>query len=197
MGNKTDFHRKLDDLWSRRTEELRALVGIRHRGPRLKFNKKIREQRIRELTELATEILREDAKDEIEARLNQTGRRHIRGYGIQDRFDRIWDWAESWIRGPIVYLFWKGSRCLYVGRGNSWKRLGSYEKSWYLKEADLLEVLCVAGKSNLPLVECLCVHLYEPRDNKSKPANKKWGKSCPICLTHDRIQDELRFVFAT
>lgn len=60
-----------------------------------------------------------------------------------------------------------------------------------MKEASLVEVYGVRGKSYLPRVECLLVHLYEPRDNKVQPASQKWGKACPVCRLHDRVRERL------
>jgi hypothetical protein len=82
-----------------------------------------------------------------------------------------------------------------VGKGERWTRLRGYEKSIYLQHADLLEVYLVRGVSQLPKVECLTKHLYDPRDNKAKPARKKWGKRCPLCKVHDQIRGELRSLF--
>ena len=81
--------------------------------------------------------------------------------------------------GPSPFL-WTGrvlllekNRCLYVGKGKSRGRLKHYERTFYLKEADLLEVYDVQSTSLLPRVECLAVHLFDPRDNRAKPARRK------------------------
>ncbi len=194
MAFKKQFKVKLDELWSRRIAPILKLMKIP--GSRKSLSKPFREKRIQELLEIATRILRSKARREIRRFVKRRSQRRIRGYGIQRRADRILRWAEERIRGPIVYGFWRGKRCLYVGKGLKWKRLRSYDKSIYLLQADTLEVFEVAGRAALPKVECLCVHLYDPRDNRAKPGRAKWGKSCPICVAHDAIRSELRRLFA-
>ena len=104
-------------------------------------------------------------------------------------------WAESALPGPIVYGFWRGRRCLYIGKGGSWRRLKSYEKSAYLLQATRIKAFCITTQSNLPKAECLATHLFDPRDKKMKPAKVKWGKKCPVCREHDFVQHQVQNLF--
>ena len=101
-------------------------------------------------------------------------------------------WARRVSDGPIIYAFWREKKCLYVGKGKSYRRLKHYEKSVYLIYADCVEAWEVGSKARLPRAECLAIHLFSPRDNKQKKAAKvKWGKSCPICKKHDEAASEI------
>lgn len=98
---------------------------------------------------------------------------------------------EKNLHGPIIYSFWKGSRCLYVGKGKSYRRLSAYKGHHYLTVADSLKVWRVKSKNKVPSAECLAVHLFRPRFNENKPAKVKWGKKCPVCRSHDELKEDL------
>jgi hypothetical protein len=103
----------------------------------------------------------------------------------------MFQWARRKLRGPIVYSFWKGKSCLYVGKGKSYRRLRSYKKTIFLRPGHSLEVWQVKTKRALPSAECLAIHLFSPRYNENKPARVKWGGKCPICRMHDFVQEEI------
>jgi hypothetical protein len=188
-----EFSRLLDEAIERRTEYLRRLVVPGNQGAPKKYTKRIRDKLKRKLLLAASEVLvRRRARREFRQATIKRRLRHLGGFGIQCRFDRIFHWAKKTIHGPIVYAFWRGKKCLYVGKGGSCRRLRTYRKSIYLKEADSLEVWRVVSKSQLPRAECLAIHLFHPRDNKQRKAAKvKWGKSCPVCRRHDEIASEI------
>ena len=97
--------------------------------------------------------------------------------------------------GPIVYAFWKGKKCLYVGKGAKPTRLLTHRKS-YGREAESVELWFVRSKSFLPQAECLATHLFQPRDLAMRPSRAAWGKKCPVCVRHDEIRRELSGLFA-
>jgi hypothetical protein len=105
------------------------------------------------------------------------------------------EWAEAKLDGPIIYVFWRGKCCLYVGKGITSRRLRNYRKSAYLLQATRVEVFEITHRSQLACAECLATHLFRPRDNRVKAAKVKWGKSCPICKQHDAVRSELRDLF--
>jgi hypothetical protein len=189
------FEDTLENLWHRRTAKLRCVIVPPGPGKQPKFNKKIRDKIVGELLEVASEVLvKRDAKQSFKE-ITQT--RHLKklvGWGLRQRAARLLKWAKENIRGPIIYAFWRGNRCLYVGRGTSWTRLKAYEKSAYLNSADSIEIFCIKTLGNLARAECLATHLYAPRDKKVKPAKVKWGKACPVCARHDFIQEELNYL---
>lgn len=189
MALKTQFNRVLDDALERRTGQLRRLVISNGQGAPKKYTKAIRDRLKKRILLAASAVLvNEQADEEFKGLVLGRHLRFIRGFGITDRFDRLYKWARRKLDGPIVYAFWRGKKCLYVGKGKSYRRLKHYEKSVYLWHAKALEVWEIGTKSQLPRAECLAIHLFKPRDNKQKKAAKvKWGKVCPICKRHDEI----------
>jgi hypothetical protein len=192
MALTKKFLRSLDEAIKRRTENLRRLVVPAGQGAPMKYTRGVRDHLKKKLLSRASEVLvRDQAHNEFARTTEERHLRFIAGFGIQDRFDRIYRWARKKINGPIVYAFWRGKKCLYVGKGKSYRRLKHYEKSIYLWQADSLEVWQVGVKSRLPRAECLAIHLFDPRDNKQKAAKVKWGKGCPICKRHDEVASEI------
>jgi len=119
----------------------------------------------------------------------------VKGRGLLARGADLLEWAGRKLDGPIVYVFWRGKRCLYVGKGNSPRRLRNYQKSAYVIQATCVEVFEISSRSHLARAECLATHLFMPRDNKVKAAKVKWGKACPVCKQHDGIHRTLRDLF--
>lgn len=190
-----EFGRKLDDLWRRRSAGIRALIR-KPEGRVMSLTRARRDKVISQLQDLATKLLfRKDFKRELKRLRTLSKQRRIKGRGLDARFDRIAHWACDCFKGPIVYSFWKGSRCLYVGKGKSWKRLRSYRKSVYLKDADTLEVWQITSRKQLPKAECLAIHLFNPRDAKIRAAHVKGKSRCPLCVVHKRIREVVRAVF--
>ena len=196
MALAKQFSRKLDHLWKLRTADLRALVIPRGVGQPAKFSRRVRERHIDQLLDDATEVLlKREGRGEFKKVTIGRHLRQIKGRGLLDRGNNLLQWAEEKLRGPIVYAFWRRRKCLYVGKGESWKRLRIYHKSAYLLQAQCVEVFRVAGMSQLPKAECLATHLFKPRDRKVRPARVRWGKACPICRKHDLIRYELKTIF--
>jgi hypothetical protein len=189
----TQFLRALDKALERRTDQLRRLIVPSDQGAPMKYTKRIRDKMKKKLLLAASAVLiHEHANKEFAKAVEDKHLRFIKGFGIRDRFDRIYRWARRVSNGPIIYAFWRGKKCLYVGKGKSYRRLKHYEKSIYLIHADCVEVWEVGGKAQLPRAECLAIHLFSPRDNKQKKAAKvKWGKNCPICKRHDEAASEI------
>jgi hypothetical protein len=192
MALTRKFRDLLDELLDRRTAVVRGIVVGREQGKPKQFTKRIRDRLRRELLETASQLLvRQRAKREFRELFTRRRLRQLKGFGYDDRFDHMFDWAERELRGPIVYSFWRGRKCLYVGKGKTYRRLGSYKKSIYLRPGSSLEVWQVRTKRALPSAECLAVHLFAPRDNEKKAARVKWGSKCPICRMHDLIRAEI------
>lgn len=195
MALHTQFHRKLDRLWHRRTAELRALIHPKAGTP-LAFSRRVRNRMLDELLDIATKLLvRRHAKASLEAAC--VGRRlhHIKGRGLVGRGNDLVAFAGT-LSGPIVYSFWRGKRCLYVGKGAKSSRLFGYQKSAYVTSANTVEVLRISSRAQLPKAECLATHIFAPRDLKIRPSKVKWGKKCPVCIRHDALRRELRSLFS-
>lgn len=194
MALHTQFHRKLDQLWKRQTENLRSLIKPKLGKP-LAFTRATRNRLIAQLLELATQVLlRRSARSAFQDTYVKRRRFHLRGRGRLARGESLVTFAKS-LSGPIVYAFWKGKRCLYVGKGKKPVRLLFHRKS-YGREADSVVVYFVRARTFLPKAECLATHLFKPRDLAARPSREAWGKKCPICAQHDRIRRELSGLFA-
>jgi hypothetical protein len=192
---RTKFKFKLDELWRRRTEQLRRQVGLADSFRPLGFSRPIRDHLIGELVDLATDLLRLQAKTDFSRIVDGYKRHHLRGWGWKKRSENFVSWVDTIPSKPIVYSFWKNNQCLYTGKGKSPRRLKNYCKTIYLHQADRINVHIIRSPSFLPMAECLAVHCNGPTDNKSKPGKTKWGKACPVCKVHDQIWDDLRKLF--
>lgn len=188
------FERKLNDLWTRRTRTLRAAVGLKAQGREKSWSPSIRQKGINELIDLTSQVLLGPAKKEVRRIVRRRLLRKLSGRGAEKKFERMIGWART-IRGPIIYTFWRGKTCLYVGKSAKWSRLMNYSNSLYMRDADAIRVFQIKNRSQLPKAECLLIHLLKPRKNKQKAARVKWGKACPICKTHDLLRDQLKVIF--
>ncbi|OGW72794.1 MAG: hypothetical protein A2Y02_02675 [Omnitrophica bacterium GWA2_52_12] len=171
------------------------MVIPRKAGQPTQFLRNKREKIIEELLEIATVILlKSEGHQEIKKARSGRHLRHLKARGLERRAEKMLAWASS-LKGPIVYIFWRGRKCLYVGKGKNWSRLRAYDKSAYLIQATCLEVFCLKTSGQLGKVECLATHLFKPLYQKVKPAKVKWGKDCPVCEKHDLIRAELKSLF--
>jgi hypothetical protein len=188
---RTEFLSRLRRLMERRTDAIRRIV-IPSKGTPQKMDRKIRDRLRVDLLDSASQILvRERAKKEFQRLTGQRRLHFISGRGVENRFSDLYFWARSNLRGPIIYSFWKGRKCLYVGKGKSHRRLRGYRNSHYLIAADSVRVWQVRSRNKLPGAECLAVHLFNPTKNTNKPARVKWGRKCPICRRHDELKSDL------
>ena len=162
MALVKQFDRELNNLWSRRIARLQSLIRTR-RGRLKSFTRKVKDTGIARVERIAIDILsRQGARAELSTITKYQRRHHVRGRGIRKRFATLIAWAEA-LTGPVVYSFWKGRQCLYVGKGKSWTRLKGYEKSVYLRDATTVRVRGVTSPSHLAKAECLMRHLFDPR----------------------------------
>ena len=196
MSSAKQFSDKLDELWRRRTASLRSHVIPQGVGKPLVFSKPVRQKFVNELLDDASAILiRRDARRELNKITASRHLKHVRGHGLKRRAENMLAWAESALSRAVVYGFWKGRRCLYIGKGGSWRRLKNYEKSAYLLQATQIKAFCVTTPSQLAKAECLATHLFDPRDKKMNPAKVKWGKKCPVCREHDYVRQQVQNLF--
>lgn len=194
MARHTQFHRKLDKLWKRRTDDLRALIKPKV-GTRLRFTRKLRNDTIKELLEIAADILtRKVARHELDDLIVERKRRRIRGRGLDGRGKDLVAFSRQ-LRGPIIYMFRQGKQCLYVGKGRKPSRLASYQRHAFSTKAGSVEVFSIPSKSQLPKAECLATHLLDPRHNRVRPARVKWSKKCPVCRRLREIKHVLSALF--
>lgn len=198
MAYTKQFESKLNDLWHRRIAYVRSLV-LRRQGTPKVFSKQFREKCISELQKIATRVLlRQGAKKEYHKVVSHSRRNKISPREAHDT-ERLLLWAEKHGATPTIYSFWRGSKCLYVGKAENFvSRFRQYvgAKSRYLGTGVTIKAHFIKRRSQLGQAECLAIHLFEPMYNKMKAAHRAWGKSCPVCKVHDQIKDELQSLFS-
>lgn len=194
MAIKTQFINKLDKLWRQRTSALRMKIGLPAEGRGTNWSPRIRDHGRNQLLDLTTRLFLARADKEVQKVTRRKLWKRLTGRGHDERFARLGMWAHR-ISGPIIYTFWRGGRCLYVGKGGNADRLRHYSDSIKVSGADRVRVYIIRGKSQLPKAECLLIHRFRPAKNKQKAARQKWGKVCPICARHDYLKDQLKNLF--
>ncbi len=195
MGFVKDFDRQIEALWHRRSTYVRSLVRARP-GRQKGFSRKHREDAIRRLEDLATTIIaRSVGRHRLRTITIWLSQHRLRGRGRRQRFEGMVKWAEGLRRSPIIYSFWRGRKCLYVGKSKSSGCLRSYGRDVVLAHATRVKVLGIRGKSRLVQAECLCMHLFQPKENRIGASRRRWSKKCPVCDVNRKIKDEIRAVF--
>lgn len=97
----------------------------------------------------------------------------------------------------LVYVFWKGKTCLYVGQ--SAKGVaggGGLWKEYFWRNGTRIEVFSSRNYRQLSALECLAGHLYDPKHSTYKPPKHPYDTPCPV---HEKLKDlryELRRTFA-
>ena len=105
MAYANEFLDLLDDVIERRTEAIRRLI-ISEQGAPKKFNKMIRNKLRTKLLDSASNILvRKKAHMAFEKLVVRNKLRHISGYGIDSRFNHIYEWAKGSSGGRLFTRF--------------------------------------------------------------------------------------------
>lgn len=198
MAYLTAFEKKLDQLFFDRTFELRSKLGMKKCGPKPHLTKGKIDKAIRDLQDLASNILAKDyQKKEFEENAEPKTRRKIIGRGWKNRKKAFEQWFENNFRkqNKLVYVFWNNKKCVYVGRtGNGGSRPSShFSRIWC--HVTWIDLYPVKSESNLAKLECLAIHRFEPSANTYLPSKKKWTKKCPLCDTHKQIKTDLKKIF--
>lgn len=194
MKTESEFKKELKNTLFDRAHPIFRELGIKKVSQDRDWTRKYREERIQRLWEIAEKMLLPQANRELNEYISSRKLKMFRG-PKKVRGERLYSWAkENFPKGPILYIFWKKDRCIYVGTGDSNYRIGNYRKSKYIdrSEADSLEIFSVRGKSNKPRVECLACHIFKPKDNQNSPSKKKYSKTCYICHKKKLIRSRLQ-----
>ncbi|MDH4226736.1 MAG: hypothetical protein OEV59_03125 [Deltaproteobacteria bacterium] len=192
------FEKELDGLFKRRTQWLREAISGATFGRPKKFDKRIRDSVIEELQNLATEALAKDvARDAFDDLIYEKRRWHVKGWGLEEKKNKFKRWLEKEIMFKnYIYIFWGKKKCVYVGRtiGGKNRPTDHFEKYWFGR-ATRVDIYSTSLKSEVPKLECLAMHRFDPSENKNFPSLPLWSKSCPICDVHIDIERELRGIF--
>lgn len=200
MAYKNQFENILKDLFRRRTCWLTDGLFSRRPGKPSLLSRKVLDKKINELQEVISHAFaRTIAKDEFDRRVTCSKSWHIKGRGPEEKGENFKIWFDNHFENSnnLVYIFWGNhNRCIYVGKiNNGVKRpLNQFGKHW-IHKAKRIDIYLTKSYKDIPKLECLAIHHFEPFHNKQKAATKDWTSKCPLCQIHKRVEDELNNIF--
>ncbi|MBI1807002.1 MAG: GIY-YIG nuclease family protein [Ignavibacteria bacterium] len=200
MAFSKEFERQLDKLFLQRTHWLRNEVGLKKVGKPPIFDRSKVDKAIERLQLIASNALSSKlAKKEFNHFVSKRKNYLIKGRGPEAKKELFEIWFSKHFPKSkgLVYAFWgKKGKCIYVGRtGSHGSRPSSHFEKYWFPAVRRAKVFSVDGKSQIPKLECLAIHHFQPSRNKNKASTGKWTKACPLCETHKHIRKELRSIF--
>ena len=200
MSFSKQFEKKLDKLFRQRTRWFRTILGSRKQGKPPEFDRRKVNAAIKKLQSLALKAL---SSKYLRAELKQHARQkrswHVKGYGIDDKKNRFEKWFRKSIQAKrgCIYIFWgKHKKCIYIGRtGSGGKRPSAHFQKYWFSKVTRITIFPISPRSQIPKLECIAIHRFQPIRNKYKASTKKWTKKCPLCKITRHIRRELRSIF--
>lgn len=196
-----EFNRLLDELFLKRTHWIRTAVRSSPQGRPPVLNRRGITKAIERLQDLASECLAEDyAWSEFDRLVEEKRQWHVttsKGWGRDAKKKSFNLWFDRTIRFQnCIYIFWSNSTCLYVGRTMRGKgRPQSHFNTHWLSKTTRIDIYSTSSGNEVPKLECLAIHRFDPVYNKRRASKKMWAKTCPVCDVHEMIDDELRGIF--
>jgi len=199
MSKSVEFNKTLLRLFEHRSDWLLHVIGKRRPGAPPAFGRKKLQRAIQNLQMIASAALASKlAKTEFaNAVVGKKRAWHVRGRGAEGKRRVFNKWFEEHIPyRSVIYVFWKGRRCLYVGktRHGQGRPSAHFDRIWF-SGVTRIDVYAVKGKRSLPSMECLAIHRFQPSKNKNKAQSAKWTKKCPLCRVHRSIKSEVESIF--
>jgi hypothetical protein len=199
LSFQTNLNRELDRLYRRRTDALRTILSRDKPGPHRELTEPRREKAIRELRAIASRCLASKMwKRKIKKFKVEPHRWHAPRGGLDDKRSNFRTWVTDEVppRHGKVYVFFRGTKCRYVGRTRtSGKRPALHFALRKLSRTTHTDVYSVRSRSATPLLECLAIHHFKPARNKIRAAKQKWCPRCPLCKIHKKIKTQIRQIF--
>jgi hypothetical protein len=133
MAHVTKFEKSLNKLFQERTYSLRKNLGLKIRGNKPVITRKKINKTIIELQDLASVILAKGvAKREFNQNSGKKKGKKVKGHGWRKQKQNFDSWLQEHFSSTVnlVYVFWKGKKCLYVGRT---RRGGSRPSSHFIR----------------------------------------------------------------
>jgi len=201
MALTKQFERKLQKLFLKRTDWLRRAIGKKRPGRPHEFKKHKVAPLLDELGELALTILeRRRARRELNRAVTGIRQWHVKkgkGHGFEAKQRNFKKWYKKHVGNKnCVYVFWHGKHCVYVGRtlrGHG-RPSGWFDRVWF-QPVNRIDIYSVRRPSEVPKVECLAMHLFDPSENDYWPAIGKYTKKCALCEATREIDKELKSIF--
>ena len=168
MRNSKAFETGLDALFCRSTEKVRREAGKRAKGPVPKIDRRRLAKEIERLVEVArASELHSNGRDIFEGVVREKRQWHPKrgkGWGVGAKKRTFRRWYDDNIRGrTCIYAFWAKRKCLYVGRtGVGGRRPQAHFEKFWFRSVTRIDTYVVSGKRNLPMAECLAIHLFRP-----------------------------------
>jgi len=179
VPSSKEFETGLDNLFRQFTEGLRREVGKQSRGRVAKFDRHKLRRRIKRLVTIATEVeLKEHGKKHFSETYSDKRQWHAKrgkGWGLEAKKKTFRNWYDENVHGRnCVYIFWSKRKCVYVGRTGAGGRRpqAHFEKYWF-RSVTRIDTYIIRGKRQLPMSECLAIHIFKPKKNKVKSAQQK------------------------
>ena len=200
MARYNQYNKKLNELFADRTYWLRTAVKkIQGRPPKPTYSKI--DIAINQLQGIAEEILvRKVLKKEFDNTVSQRKRWYVtksKGWGRDKKKKSFDTWFDENINYKnYVYVFWANSKCKYVGRSIAGRTRpqNHFEKYWF-GGVTKINIYSTSQRRQIPKLECLAIHHFNPSENKNNPSISKWDKPCPICETTIDIRKEIKSIF--
>jgi hypothetical protein len=196
------FRDTIDALWSIKQRELIREIDRFGRPPK-PLDKKRRDELISRAVEYAFEALQPLARKEFDQLVcDKINRRPLPSFGSRGPLD--WETVESFLGGLSkldssnhVYIFWNGSKCIYVGQskkghwggGNKWD-----PQNW--RDSSEYQVFATNHYRDLSKFECLAIDIFKPLNNKNKAPDQKFGSKCPVHESVSYLEGELLDLFS-
>jgi hypothetical protein len=196
MSRQRKFKRQLYGLFDIRTYWLQHLISGNSPGKLPKLTKKRVVRTVSELQKISTEALVKRLAQTSFDQFSQEKRTwrvtNRKGWGRKEKNKSFRQWYQDHIgANGCVYLFWKGGRCIYIGRtGKGGSRPGAHFFKFWFAGITRIDVYEVKRKSPLSALECLAIHRFRPSVNQQKTQ-----RSCPLCQYHRRIRSEITAIF--
>jgi hypothetical protein len=201
MSYAAKFRRALNALFDRRTHWLRKAVEAPRRGRAPELSRAHVMGTIEALQDLTTSARakrywREELRRSLEERRSWHAKRG-KGRGPRAKKEAFNAWyRESLPPGPCVYVFWIGRKCEYVGKaGGGGARPQAHFMKYWFQYVTRIDIYVLRGRRALPVLECLAIHHFGPRQNMVKAERRAHARKCKLCLAHSMIRSEVGTLF--
>lgn len=200
---QAEFIHELDKLYHIRTDRLRHLLGPARKGKSPTFDRDLLNRTIIKLEKIASKSLaRRFQKEEFSRRIMMKKRWLLtrrKGFNLDVKKKNFKQWYKQQFHNHrcSIYVFWTGRKCLYVGKTEKGPdRIISHIFNKRFGSPTRIDVNLVHGKRDLPILECLAIHRFNPRINQMGASKKKYAAKCPLCKRKRQIEKDLRRMFA-
>jgi hypothetical protein len=193
-----NFDRELEKLFKRRTHWLRSKVRKPTVGKPPTFTRKHVKNAIRRLNQLTEAcLLRDHAIHNLSDIYDEKRQWRSKGWGLERKRKSFLSWYDKrGIKNNCVYVIWGKRKCRYVGRTLNGKNRpqSHFHRKWF-PGVRRIDIYHSKTKRNIPKLECLATHRFQPKFSKIKPSTRKWYSRCPIHEAQRMIRADVRSLF--